>query len=373
MNIDLGSPSRALRATLLTLVLVLAGAASADARAPREFFGVMPQTSLTDDDFTRMGQAKVGTLRFEISWYGVDPTAAEGDYDFGGVDQTMTRLAQQGIEPLPFIFGTPAWAAKLDGQSCNGAKCITFAPSKGPGLKAFKAFTADLVERYGPDGTFWSENPTLPKNPVTEWQIWNEQNSDTFYSPKPNPVAFVKLLKAANAGIGSVDPAAEVIMGGMFVSPRQGEKPSYFSYEFLDEVYAVKGAAKRFDAVAAHPYAPKLKTVAKQVDLLRQSMKEGGDGNADLYVTEVGWASTGSKNPLVRGEQGQKQRLKQAFKYFLKKRNAFNIQTVVWYSWRDNANADVGLCAWCPGSGLVTEDLTPKPALDAYTQFTGGS
>ena len=140
-------------------------------------------------------------------------------------------------------------------------------------------------------------------------------------------------------------------MGGMFVSPRQGQRPSYFSYDFLDAVYEVKGASKYFDAVAAHPYAAKLKTVAKQVDLLRESMKEGGDGNADLYVTEVGWASSGTKNPLVRGEKGQAQRLKQAFKYFLKKRNAFNLQTVIWYSWRDNANADVGLCAWCPGLG----------------------
>ena len=372
MNVERGGPSRALRTTLLTLLLMAAGVAAADA-APKKFFGVMPQTALTDEDFTRMGEAKVGTLRFEISWYGSDPTAAAGDYNFATIDATMTKLAQQGIEPLPFVFGTPAWAAKLDGQSCNGAKCITFAPSKGRGLKAFKAFMADLVERYGPDGAFWTENPSLPKNPITEWQIWNEQNSDTFYSPKPNPAAFVKLMKAADAGIASVDPSAEVIMGGMFVSPRQGQKPSYFSYDFLDEVYDVKGASKYFDAVSAHPYAAKLKTVAEQVDLLRQSMKEGGDANADLYITEIGWASTGSKNPLVRGEKGQAQRLKQAFKYFLKKRNSFNLQTVVWYSWRDNASADVGLCAWCPGSGLVTEDLTAKPALDAFTQFTGGS
>ncbi len=367
------APSRALRVTVLTALSLglLAGGAEAK-KAPRDFFGVMPQTVLTDEDYTRMGQAKVGTLRFEISWYGTDPTAAEGDYNFAATDATMTRLAQEGIEPLPFVFGTPAWAAELDGHKCSDAGCIIYAPRRSGGLKAFQGFMTDLVERYGRGGTFWAENPALPENPIERWQIWNEQNSPTFYAPKPKPKAFAKLVKVAHKGVKAADRSAEVILGGMFVSPRQGKKPAMFSFDFLDQLYRVKGVKRTFDGVAAHPYAAQMGKVKKQVELLRDSMVDAGDRKADLWITEVGWASSGPKNPLVRGERGQAQRLKQAFKYFVKKRKSYRIPALIWYAWRDNPAAEV-LCVWCPGAGLVTEDLTPKPSLAAYAKFTGGS
>ena len=31
-----------------------------------------------------------------------------------------------------------------------------------------------LIGRYGPNGDFWKQNPTLPKVPIREWQIYNE-------------------------------------------------------------------------------------------------------------------------------------------------------------------------------------------------------
>jgi len=116
-----------------------------------------------------------------------------------------------------------------------------------------------------------------------------------------------------------------------------------------------------------------MKKVRAQLDLFREAMKKGGDKNADLWITEIGWASTGLDNPLVRGAKGQASRLKEAFKFFIKKRRAYNVKSVVWYSWRDRNDPDDTPCEWCAGSGLVDKDMQAKPALRAFTRFTGGS
>ena len=42
-------------------------------------------------------------------------------------------------------------------------------------------YLAALVERYGPDGTFWTDHPELPKHPLREWQIWNEPHLPAYW------------------------------------------------------------------------------------------------------------------------------------------------------------------------------------------------
>jgi Glycosyl hydrolase catalytic core len=367
--------SRAIIAALLAALCVLAGTSSASAAAPRSFFGVMPQTNLQTSDIDRMGQAKVGTLRFSIDWASVDPTSAPNDYNFGGVDAQVRDAAKNGIRVLPYLVGTPGWVAAMDGDHCPVAtnQCGAFAPHGSAAIAAFKTFAADVVRRYGPNGIFWQQNPSLPQKPIRAWQIWNEQNSPSFYAPKPNVARYAKLLAAGNSAIKSVDPGAEVIVGGMFGTPLGGRKPGIAAWDFLAKLYDVKGSKKTFDGVAIHPYAAKLSKVQSQVDLMRDSMKAAHDTATDIWITELGWASSGPRNPLVRGNKGQAESLTDAFDYFASKRRAYHIQTVIWYSWQDNPDPDVGLCEWCPGSGLLTKSGKEKPAFDAFVGYTGGS
>jgi polysaccharide biosynthesis protein PslG len=362
---------RAVIATLLALLIALTAAASAQA-VPKTFFGTMSQTALGAADFQHMGQAKVGTLRTGIDWASTDPTPGD-DYNFGGFDAQVREAAQQGITVLPYVVGTPGWVADLEGSKCDVAanRCGIFAPHTKAGLGAFQTFVADLARRYGPNGIFWQQNPSLPEQPIEAWQIWNEQNSPTFYGPKPNVKHYAKLLKAAHNGISSVDPSAEVLVGGMFGTPLHGRKPAISSWNFLAKLYDVKGSKKYFDGVSIHPYAPKLVNVQLQVDKMRDAMKAAHDTGAEIWITEVGWASGGPTNPLVRGNRGQAQRLNEAFDYFLSKRRAFHIRTVIWYSWQDTT--DRGPCEWCQGSGLLKQNGAEKPSYHAFTDFTGGS
>ena len=353
------------------LIALLAASTAFAANAPKEFFGVVPQTPLAQEDIDRMGQGNVGTLRFQIFWAGQNPSP--GVYDWGPVDQIVGDAARNGIRPLPFIYSTPEWVARLDGRNCDGAGCFGFAPQGPAALDAWQSFLGAAAERYGPHGTFWTLNPTVPKKPIRAWQIWNEQNSDTFYKPKPKVGAYADLVEASDRALAAVDPGADVVLGGMFLSPGGGEKPSLFAHDYLAKLYDVKGAKKRFDGVAAHPYASSLSKVELQVELLREAMKKAGDRKASMWVTEVGWASGGPSHPLNKGKAGQARQLKGLYKLFLKKRRAWNVETVTWYSWRDNPDRNQGLCVWCPFSGLMTKDLQPKRSWRQFVKFTGGS
>jgi hypothetical protein len=373
-NTNVHARHRAVIATLLALLITLAAAAGAQAKAaPKTFFGVMPQTVLSTGDIERMGQAKVGTLRTGIDWASTDPTPGD-DYRFGSFDAQVREAAKQGIAVLPFVAGTPGWVADLERSDCNAQEnlCGTFAPHTQAGLDAWKTFLSDLVRRYGPNGVFWQMNPGLPQMPIRAWQLWNEQNSPSFYEPKPNVKRYAKLVKAGHDGISSVDPGAEVILGGMFGTPLGGRKPGIAAWDFLAKLYHVQGIKRYFDGVAIHPYAAKLSKVSLQVDKMRDSMKSGHDTKTDIWITELGWASSGPANPLVRGAKGQAERLTEAFDYFLSKRRAFHIQTVIWYSWQD-LKRNSGPCEWCAGSGLLTQGRSTKPAFDAFVDFTGGS
>jgi len=352
--------------------LLALGASAAAAAAPRAFFGVSPQAPLSDADFERMATAKVGTLRFELSWAGTDPTAAPGDYDWSRTDAIVGRAAAGGIQALPFVFSTPDWVAELDRFRCRRS-CVSFAPRGRAALAAWEDFLGAAAARYGPGGAFWTLNPLLPQQPIRAWQLWNEQNSPTYFKPRPNVGAYARLVASGREAITEVDGGAEIVLGGMFGTPLGGLKPAIEASKFLARLYDRPGAKRSFDGVASHPYAAQFSKARAQVELLREQIEEAGDGQTELWITELGWASAGLTDPLNRGPQGQAERLKEAFRYFFKKRGMLNIRTVTWYSWRDNPDPAAGLCTWCPYSGLVTADLLDKPSLKVFTRFTNGS
>ncbi len=363
-------------ACALALVLIGCGdddgepATTATEPAPRSFYGVAPQTGLTDVDLDRMGEGRVGTLRIFLPWGLIDPTEAD-DYVFGQFDHVVLGAARNGIDVLPFLFGTPNWVAQgLDGEPCE-LDCDRYAPRSDAALEAWGEFVGAAVDRYGPGGDLWDENPDVPERPIRVWQIWNEQNSPTFYEPQPDVAGYAKLLDAAREQIRTRDPGASVILGGMFGTPFAGERPAYSAWEYLRELYAIEGT-DGFDGIAAHPYAAHLDKVELQVEQIRDEIEAAGDDDASLWITEIGWASSGPDVPLNRGPEGQAQSLTAAFESFLELRDAWNIEAVTWFSWRDSSET---ICDWCGGSGLFPEHTLeePKPAWEAFTAFTGGS
>ena len=336
------------------------------AAAPETFFGVVPQGPLSEEEFERMGEGRVGTLRVALPWTNIDPTPEE-DYDFSSTDGTVLGAARNGIQVLPLLYGTPTWdAQELDGHDCVD-DCPTHAPVSEEALQAWQEFVTAAINRYGPEGTLWEENPDVEPVPIHSWQIWNEQNSSTFWKPRPDQAAYAELVDAAEKAIHAEDEHASVVLGGMFGTPPDGET----AWSFLRQLYEIEGPEGSFDAVAAHPYAAHMEKVRSQVELIRDEVERADDTDAALWITEIGWASSGPDVPLNRGPEGQAEELESAFEYFLERRERWNIAGVTWYSWRDTS--DMGICDWCGGSGLFPVDsLEPKPSWEAFTALTGG-
>ncbi len=363
--------ARAISAALVAamLSLTMGAATSSAATAPPSFFGVVPQTPLDAGDFARMGKGKVGSVRTIVNWSVIDPTSAPGDSNWSSVDPIVLEAAKNGVEILPFIYGTPTWVAKdLDNQRCNGNKCVIFAPKKAEALDAWKTFIGEIVDRYGPTGEFWNQHQDVPKTPFENYQIWNEQNSESFYRPEPKPKAYAKLLSNAAEAIRTRDATAEIVLGGM--AELAGSRKAIVGSKYLADLYKVSGANDDFDGVAPHPYGGTVDRVAEQVEKYRKVMKKAGDKGADMFVTEIGAGSAKGGSSLNRGKSGQAKTLKDLFKYFLKKRNSFNVQQVDWFSWQDST---VSICDWCKSSGLLTKTDKAKPSYKAFTKLTGGS
>lgn len=369
---------------LTALILTLAagcgsgGSASTDQgpsgpdAPPSSFFGVVPQDELTDADYPEMADAGVKTLRTGLYWTQVQP-AGGASFDFSRFDATVKGAAESGITVVPFLYGSPDWVSKgLDHQDCSD--CRQYAPS-GPGaLGAWKLFAGTAAARYGPDGEFWNDNPDLPKMPIHDWQVWNEQNSKTFYRPKPDPASYEKLLRAANEGIRSQDPKATIILGGMFGTPGGGNpKRSVAAATFIHDLLTIDGAKELFDGYALHPYSGSLEFVKKQIEISRRELSKSGYPDASLWITEVGWASGGKKSGLNLGsERAQAQRVTDAYDLFEKHRVEWNLKLVAWFAWQDSHAAD-DFCFFCTKAGLIDFQGNPKPALDAYRAVATGS
>ena len=395
----------ALVAGLSLCALALPAAATAG-NAPPEFFGIVPQGNMPSNaDFTRMGQAEVGTVRLVANWRLVEPR--DDAWNFGSLDAYVGKLAASGIRPFPVFFHTASFVSSDD---------LRLPVRSAQAREQWKEFVAMVVQRYGPGGDYWAtrypiEHPGKQPMPVTTWQVWNEQNGPK-HVHYPNPSEYAELVKISHEAIASRDPAAKLVLGGMFGTPT-GEG-GIDAWDFLSAVYASPGAKESFDAIALHPYSPDIKGIKEQVKQMRKVVKKNAGKRAkkrlkkakkrlkrakrsdrkakikkarrkvkkakrglqqvDIWVSELGWgAEGGSTSRLVKGLEGQAQLLRKSFQLFEQQRKRWRISGVLWYTWQDSSPFGAP-CDWCASAGLLRQDgVTPKPAWDQYVSFTGGS
>jgi hypothetical protein len=335
----------------------LAGAGNA-AAAPREFFGLVPQGTEGDRDIERMAQARVGTARFTVDWPAIE--GPDDSFNFAALDAYIGDLAAAGIRPFPVLFGTAPFV--------NPDPVVL--PVTGQAAVEWQEFVRTIARRYGPGGSFWSQNPSIPEVPITTWQAWNEQNGPKHAQPKPAPRKYAKLLKLTHSALTEVDPGAEVVLGGMFGSPRG--KGGIKAPKFLKGLYKKKGVKKAFEGVAIHPYSPDVKGISQQIKRTRKVLKQRKDKKADVWITELGWGSS-PKGRLGVGTKRQATLLKKSFKLLKKRRRSWNIGGVMWYTWRDLGEGE-SPCDWCRTAGLFQgTGFEPKPAFNKFVRFTGGS
>lgn len=359
-------PLRATALLSLAAAIALAGAATAQARLPKDFFGIVPQTPITEEDTNRMRHGGVDTLRVPLSWAATQPSASLPP-NWSGFDQIVAAAARSNIDVFPVLEGVPRWI---------GSRQNRLPVSSGFQRREWAAFVSAAVERYGPRGQFWKEHWTgsgdfVPPHPIMRWQVWNEENF--FYFTRPaSPSRYARFLKLSSSAIKGAAPGVDVILGGLFGDPKGRPPKAMDAAQFLDRLYKAGGIKRSFDGVALHPYAANVRTLAQLASQVRGVMLRHGDRRTGLYITEIGWGS--DRNPrrvaFEIGLRAQAEELRRAYSYLIRQRRKLNLKQVHWFTWKDVQ----GSCGFCDSSGLFRrgDRFKPKPAWHTFSAIAHG-
>jgi len=367
------SSQRALALALaLASVVTLTFAARAEA-LPSKFWGVVPQTTPDADQFQRLERGGVESVRLSFEWRELQPER-NGPIGWGNIDGVVEKAVLSGVDVLPTVTGTPAWAvrqARVPGG--GGAKAAVHLPVRGAAASAWRNLLRQAILRYGPKGSFWRERPNLPKRPIRFWQIGNEPNFKYFVT-KPNAAEYGKLVKISYGIMHRTDRGARIVLAGMFARPKGCTRKRPLSPcidDFLDQMYRkTPGLRKMFVGVAMHPYSGSWRDLKPVAEDIRGVLKKHRDAGKGIWVTELGWSSQRPRrnNVFAKGPKGQKKHLQNAFRLLKRNQKKWRIKRVYWFSVDDLENS----CNFCDGSGLFGAGFTPKPAWYAYVRFAGG-
>jgi hypothetical protein len=317
--------------------------------APRDFAGLVSEDTATapsdyrQAQFATQASLGVNLLRQTFDWSKIE--VSPGTYDFAAHDAFVADAARAGISILPIVFRAPAFRG-------GGSGALAYPPTKYADLGTFAAV---LVRRYGPNGTFWSEHPDVPKRAIRAWQIWNEPNLKAYWPRGPNPKQYTRLLKATAKPIKAADRGAKIVTAGMPES-RIGVPLK----KFIPGMYKA-GAKSAFDIMASNPYGRSAAAVVANITKARKLMKQFRDP-AQIWATEIGWSDVGPPSPQRAGPQGQATQLDKLVKSLTRNRRRLKLHGFVYFCWRDGAPYNNGRDFWGLHTGLLTIDGQPKPA-----------
>ena len=316
----------ALAALLVVLALAPADGDAAKRKVPRNFVGVVwdgPIRSATEGlqarQFPRMAAAGTETMRVAFHWAEAQPTE-DGPIDLSDTDRIVGLAAARRIQVAPHVILAPRWARAQD---------YDLSPPLEPEM--FRPYVQSVVERYGPNGSFWAENPDLPRLPIRHWQFWNEPHL-WFMWAIPDwaewSTSYLDHLRVFYDTVKAADPRAQVVLAGL----------SNRSWRYLAKLYRA-GAKPYFDVAAVHPYTRSPDGVVEIVRRFRKVMRQNGDRRLPLWVTELGLpASRGkasSKSNLQTSDRGMAKFLSGSYGALAKRLRRPGLRTtrVYWYTW----------------------------------------
>jgi polysaccharide biosynthesis protein PslG len=359
------SPARAAiaLAALGASLLIPSTAGAASVRS--EFYGVVQTAATLDNkDLASLKATHVHTVRYLFQWESIQPKNGS-TFRWGPSDKFVGRLAHYGIRAVPTVWGNPKWVGRPKDTSRPPIGSLK-------DKQAWQSFLKAVTGRYGPNGYYWRNGyrqdygANAVPLPIQAYQIWNEPNLKKYFIPYPAPKEYAQLLQLSSTAIKSVDPKAQIVLGGM---PGNGDVKASV---FLDSLYKqikVPKVQRYFDAAALHPYSAKLSQVQGQIAQFRQVMKKHHDAATPLWISEIAWGSARpDSRGINKGPAGQAKMLKDAYNLMLNHRAAWKIKNIFWYHWRDPKRSRAS-CTFCSSAALLNFNRTKKPAFTAFKSF----
>jgi polysaccharide biosynthesis protein PslG len=234
-----------------------------------------------------------GWVSYGIFWSDEEPSPGQYSWLSGAnnVDNIADGAKNANVNILIRISRTPAWA-----RDSNCSAVDTCPPANAADFGTFAGALAARVR-------------SRLNGQQVAYEIWNEPNTDFEWGGLcPDPVRYTGLLRAAYPRIKAVDSGATVA-GGALTTVAEVRLSSCHMDDltFLQGMYNA-GAAPYFDVLADHPYGfistPEADPITSQSGLLFRRaerhhayMVANGDGNKQIWATEMGWAI----NPSTEG------------------------------------------------------------------------
>ena len=227
-------------------------------------------------------------IRRDLPWHRVEPTPEE--WRFGSWDELVGAMESRGLGWVPLLaYGNP-WAVRAPSW-CWPEPDHHFPPSDAAD---FGEFAFRVAERYG--------------DRVDAFEVWNEPNvagrfwKDCLWpASRARPGQYVRLLRAAAAGIQRGAPGARVVFAGTY-GPDTVVYPGTLRY--LAEAYALDpDLGDHYDVMALHPYdrplawgppevdRPGAPSLTRFVGEVRGILARWGDAQKPIWITEHGFPS----------------------------------------------------------------------------------
>jgi hypothetical protein len=307
----------------------------------------------------------VQSVRAAFSWSAAEPYETWADVpaaqelqftDVGGqpinfyvTDMIVAATARRQMSVLPIVLYAPPWDATMNP---NGVATPT---RNGP----YAAYLTALIGRYGPHGSFWGQNPGIPKLPIRMWQIWNEPNI-AFYWKQPFATGYVSLLRAAHTAINRADPGAQVVLGAL----------TNLAWQAVGQIYRVPGARGLFDIAAVNGFTLEPANVILYMRFMRDAMDRFGDRLKPLLATEISWPSaegkTSSHYDFDTTEAGQARDIAAVLPMLGQQRASLGLIGFYYYTWMGEENPGTQAFNFAGLLGFHNGKVTVKPALAAF-------
>ncbi|MET1080080.1 MAG: cellulase family glycosylhydrolase [Pseudomonas sp.] len=233
---------------------------------------------------TRYRELGLEWVRVDLHWDRHEPQ--EGQYLLGELDGVVNAMASQGLKSLLYLVGSPSFISSAPPGAPNPDQY----PPRDP--EVFANRMAQLSTRY----------PS-----VSAWQVWNEENLPSFWSPYEDPPAYYRLLQASVRALRAINPDKPVVVGGM----------AYYSQmpvlgglmlQALDSL----GLSDLGTIAAYHPYTekPEGDTPADRDFIVHARQLNAWlheNGMPNIWATEWGWSSYPGPREMqeIIGQSGQ--------------------------------------------------------------------
>jgi hypothetical protein len=344
------------------LCLLLAPAAgAAERQVPERFVGVMWDQEIQDapldvqtQQWALMATSGVETARVIFSWELAQPRETR-PIRFKKTDVMVEQAARHGIELLPVIHYAPKWA-RLVKERASAPKNVA----------DYVRYAVALVERYGPEGTFWTERPDVPKLPVRTWQVWNEPQLHWQFQPHAGwHKRYGEILRRTNQAIKRADPGAKVLLAGL----------ANRAWDAIATLYRHGKVGGHFDVAGLHMYSKRSNDFLEILRRFRRTI-DRFDRGRPIWITEIG-ASASLKavraHPSVRHLQTTHRKMADlipvTYRNLARGATSSGVERVYWYTWASPYTVASYVFGWS-GLNAFTSDykVAPMYALESYRE-----